>query len=430
MSLRRWFLGLLALSSVSAFVHAAVAPVALKVDVLSFSAYPSMQPVTAVRVHLSGTQESQDLVQTALKGGWDCSKISSYKVSIQGTSGEVAIANLRLEPDPQCTVGVMEPNAILVIKDHNLSSDAKLVVALANLPAGLAAQSVATSFPKPTSAFGLTITPQAAPGEALTTGIKRDVGQLSIALTAPEVFPSLRQATIFINSTDLFSTDATDSKSAFSGILGVKRGLSGRWYTPLSIQENMQGNQNATSMSSVSSLSFGTIAPWAWNKHVLYNDYFQAPSPPELTVNAGYTHRFAQNVTKATPLLAVDDFSLNPYATFTPIYFLSGWCSQLQKKLNVAAPSKSKQYCLGLQTDLGMWYLPLDKTKAGSQRAEGYGDVTVLIPLSDIPFKFLNYLASGSSANSQLLVKYSDDVNASNNYARTKQWTYGFQLIK
>jgi hypothetical protein len=77
-----------------------------------------------------------------------------------------------------------------------------------------------------------------------------------------------------------------------------------------------------------------------------------------------------------------------------------------------------------------MWHLPLDKTKSGSQRAEGYGDISVLIPLSDIPIKLLNYLASGNSANSQLRVKYSDDVNASNNYARTKQWTYGFELIK
>jgi hypothetical protein len=392
------------------------------IDILAYTEYPSMLPVTAIRVHLSSSAGMRDLVDAAIAKGWDCTKISSYTVAIKGSKRKVAIANLRLEPGSTCAVGQVEPNAILVLTDHSLTTKDLLQVSLANLPNPLVATpSRAKAFPKPTNSYALTLTPQAAPGEALTSGAKRTVGQLSVAFTNPQI----------LDSTDLFSTDERDSKSAFSGVFGAKRGLFSSWYTPISLQESLQGNQNATSLSAVTTLAFSSISPWAWNKTILYNGAIKAPSPPEFTINASYTRRITQTVTAATPLLAVNDLSLNPAASFTPIYLLPKACEALQKKLgNTTTPPTSKQYCLGLQTDLGLWYLPSDLTKNGSQRAEGYGDISILIPLSDIPFKSLGYLVTGSTANTQLRIKYSDSVNAANSYARCRQWTYGFEVIK
>jgi len=89
-------------------------------------------------------------------------------------------------------------------------------------------------------------------------------------------------------------------------------------------------------------------------------------------------------------------------------------------------------YCLGLQMDLGTYYLPLDLTPSGSQRVEGYGDVSILIPVSGLTkaFQIFPYLTSGDAAKSQIRIKYGDTVNPANNYARSKQWTYGIEVIK
>ena len=42
--------------------------------------------------------------------------------------------------------------------------------------------------------------------------------------------------------------------------------------------------------------------------------------------------------------------------------------------------------CLGTELDLGLWYLPPDLTASRSQRVDGYGDVPILVPLSDFGF--------------------------------------------
>jgi hypothetical protein len=437
-----WLFGIYAICLRTATAQEAVpsgaAAAAPTINVLSYTEYPSMLPVTAIRVHFG--LAIHDVVDSAIAAKWDCAKTTSYTVAIGGTKTHIAIANLRLEGGAggatACSVGlVAQPDVILVLKDNTLNTNDKLTVSLANLPAGLAAtSSAAVAVPKSLNSVAITITPQAAPGEALTDGAKRDVGQLNIAFTAPEIAPKFALGAVYLNSADTFSTDERDSKSAFAATIGFKRGLTSRWYTPFSVQETMQGNQDATSLSAVTALALSSIMPWSWNRRVLYNGAMQAPNPPEFTLNASYTRRIEQSVTKATPLLAVNDFSLNPSATFTPIYLLPATCTWLQKKLSKAgaAASTSRQYCLALQTDLGMWYLPLDTTKSGSQRAEGYGDISILIPLSDIPFvsKSISNLITGNTSNNQLSIKYSDSVNPANNYARTKQWTYGFAVIK
>jgi hypothetical protein len=153
--------------------------------------------------------------------------------------------------------------------------------------------------------------------------------------------------------------------------------------------------------------------------------------------SSGYTHRINQNITQTTKALPADDYSLNPFASWSSIRF--PWACTLFGGLHITAkktdsdPSKpGTQYCLGAEINLGTYYLPLDLTAEKHQRVEGYGDVSILIPLSGLSFaaKIFPYLTSGDPAKSQIRIKYADSVNAANNYARSKQWTYGIELIK
>lgn len=411
------------------------ASVTLPVDLRSFRQYPSMLPIFAIRVHLAGSTDIYDLVDTAVKAGWSCSSLASYKVTIQGSGRELQISRVQLIPSSlDCSD---KPDVLLIMQRHVAASD-KIIVSLQNLPGGLKAQSNPQKFEAipghPDSnlpnSWAFNLTPQAAPNESLTTGGKRDVGQLSVTIAAPDIAPNVRDVAIYAKSTDLFSTDERDSQSAFSSILGVTRGIFSSWYSPIHFEEDIKGNQVATSLSAVTTMGFSTLAPWYWSRHVLNNRWLDAPNPPEFNVNSEYTRRINQNVRAVNQLLSKNDFDLNPSVTFTPIFLFPAACKWLDNKLNAAAQTSSRQYCLGLDADLGMWYLPLDKTKLGSQRAEGYGDISFLIPLSDIPFKFVANLVSNNSTNSQIRIKYADAVNSANNYARSKEWTLGIEVIK
>ena len=417
------------------------------IDLEAFTEYPSMLPVLQVRVNLNsdgvGNSGIATTVQNAVnaKPSWDCTDKASYDVEDTTSKQRLAIANIRLEGQDHplaCSGGqgiVDQPAVILILKDGRISKSDNITVTLVR-PPGSTVFSAPSAAKKPTditNSIALILTPQAAPGEALTTGLKRDVGQLSLSLTYPSLFNLDHFASVSLKSIDLFSTDERDSKSAFAVTLGATRGLTYRWYIPVSLQETIQGNQIATSLSGTTNANLAFVVPLKWSKNFFYNGYIQLPSPPEVAINGNYTHRLSQIATKANPLLAVDDFSLNPSSTLAPIYLFTSGCTWYQKQVLKFTPTaSSKQYCLALQADGGLWYLPLDLTKAGSERAEGYGDISFLIPLSDIPFKSatITNLVSGSTANTQLRIKYSDTVNAANNYARTRQWTFAFEVIK
>jgi len=152
-----------------------------------------------------------------------------------------------------------------------------------------------------------------------------------------------------------------------------------------------------------------------------------------LTVSAMYIHRFKQLVTAKAPLLPSNDSSINPSMSWSSISLpgtkkLFFW----NKDAGKAVGCSSNPYCLGLQVDLGLWYLPQDLTESKSQRVEGYGDVSVLVPLQMLSFASseLPYFTSSDPAKVQIRIKYADSVNSANNYARTKQWTYGVEVIK
>jgi hypothetical protein len=140
-------------------------------------------------------------------------------------------------------------------------------------------------------------------------------------------------------------------------------------------------------------------------------------------------------------MLSVNDFSLNPSLSWSTISFpftcrLLFWEKTPQappaSANAAAATSTQSSTCLGAELDLGLWFLPLDLTSTGSKRAEGYGDVSILVPLADfsVASKELTYVTAKDPTKFQVRIKYSDAVNAANNYARSKQWTFGIEALK
>jgi hypothetical protein len=455
-TLRLWGALSLAMAAHPAASHAqnaAPKPVVLKVAAESYSRYPSLEPVTAVSVQLTTPAEMYDLMGSLLADPanpkWDCAKSSSYRISVVtklgGTTKTVrseSITSVVLEGNDDqgkrmthCELG--NPPQVQLIFRSDLGSNETVQVSLVGLPDGKTAQSDGTlKFSQRIVSFSAT--PQAAPSQKLTNGKTRDTGQLNVSFSDSDLFSPLKMPfNTYAKSSDLFSTDERDSQSSFSGTLGVQRGLLPRWFAPIHLEETMQGNQTASNLSSLTTLGITTLLPWSWSSGIFYNRFIQAPLPPDVTINNQYTHRINQNVTATTKLLTTDDYSLNPVASWSSIRLpwmctVFGWMHLTTKVDPKDYKTLASQYCLGLQMDLGTYYLPLDLTAAKNQRVEGYGDVSILIPLSGLSgiFKIFPYLTSGDPAKSQIRIKYADAVNPANNYARSKHWTYGIEVIK
>jgi hypothetical protein len=391
-----------------------------------------MEPVTVIEVQLSGT----DITDALQQAGWDCGKTastSSYRVSAipkQGSTRCLPVAFV--DTGLTCKTAAFSPGAVKLHVRAEISTGDQIQVTLPNLKNGVQIQSAKTAAPNNATPVAFTASPQAAPGEALLNGKTRDTGQLSVSFTDSNLDGAL-PVDLYLKSTDLFSTDERDSKSAFSGTFGLQHGLSSTLYSPFHIEAGMQGNQIASNLSGVVAGGITTLAPWSWSQGALNNDVIQVPLPPDITMNAQYTHRFRQDPS-TKKLLAINDFSANPSITWSSIS-LPWMCSGLKWLNKMAKPDDTKtQYsgCLGIEGDAGLWYLPLDHTSKGSQRAEGYGDISILIPLSNLKFieNILPYVSSSDPAKSRIRIKYSDAVNAANNYVRTRTWTYGIELIK
>lgn len=424
---------MLAAQAAPAANTAAAAPAKLVLPIVLYSGatYPSMRPEAMVEVDLNGGGKLTgaalvDEVIAAEAAKWDCKSASSYQVVNQTTKKVVAVANVLPVGRESCDDRPIPAPVLLVLRGH-FDTATSYVVTLTGLPGGATATSAASKFPAATAATAVSILPQAVPGESLTNGTTRDVGQLTFSYG----FPYVGDSPVFINTKNLFSTNERDSKSAFSVTSGVQFGLLRRWYLPVQLSETVQGNQVATSASAVSNLSISGLFPWYWSRTALNNSFIEAPQAPEFAVAGQYTHRIAQLVTAKTPMLAVNDAAINPALTIEPFYLFQGACNKYRKWLKLAAPSTTtKQFCLGYQLDLGTWYLPLDKTKAGSQQVEGYGDASILIPLSNLNFPKVPLVSADSLLNSQIHVEYSDSVNAANNYARSRQWSVGIEVMK
>jgi hypothetical protein len=399
------------------------------------ASYPSMRPIAFIEVTLAAGSDNSnssaltDEIIDAEKDGWNCTSVSSYSVTEQGSTKRVPIsAILPVGKGRSCNDRPI-PAPVLILLNAHVDSTTNYVVSLVGLPNGKTVVSQPQTFPSATT-YNVSIIPQGVPGESLTNGKTRDVGQLSVTYGMPFV----GRSPVFVNTKDLFSTDSKDSNSAFAVTGGVEHGLFRTWYTPVQLSEIIQGNQVATSLSAVSNLSVSGLVPWYWTHKALNNGWIDAGITPEFSLAAQYTHRFAQQVTAKTPLLSEDDASVNPSLTIEPFYLFPDACKTyrgwIKSKVPDSSSSTSRQFCLGLQIDIGTWYLPLDKTKSGSQQVEGYGDVSILIPLSNFNFNGFQIVQKDNLLNSQLRLKYSDSVNQTNNYARSRQWTFGIEIMK
>ena len=429
-------------------------PTNLPVTATSYVQYPSLNPVTAISMHIGtfGTP-IYDIIQKKVHDpNWNCASPEFYKVVVVDSSLKVlrqlnvtAVRPIGNDPNhvryTRCE-GHGHPAIVDLVLGSQVNSGDLLQVFVyddtkqTNLLISSDGKLAVTTSSFPT----FTATPQAAPGEALNNGTTRTVGQLNVAFSDTNLIQN-SAVNLYAKSTDLISTDGKDSKSAVAVTGGIQRGLFSKWYSPFHLEQTLQGNQTAQNLSTVTSLGFASDPPWLWTKHVLNNGFILAPLPPEPSIANEYTHRIYQLVTKKTPMLSVNDYSLNPALSWSTISFpftcrLLFWEKVPPKKLAsadaAAAASTQTSTCLGAELNLGLWYLPLDLTKAGSKRAEGYGDISILIPLSDfsVASKELTYVTAKDPTKFQVRIKYADSVNAANDYARTKQWTFGIEALK
>ena len=434
-------------------------PTDLRVTATSYVQYPSLNPVSAISMHVGdfGTSIYDILQAEATNPNWSCASAAFFQVAVVDKSHKVqrqlnvsAVRLIGYGPDGQrythCEKG--HPAIVDLVLDSAVKSgdliqvfvyeDAKHTKLLISSDGTLTATA--------STQLAFTATPQAAPGESLNNGATRTVGQINFALADTNLIKK-SPVNLYVKSTDLLSTDGKDSKSAFAAMVGIQRGLFNKWYSPWHLEQTLQGNQTAKNLSTVTSLGLNTLPPWHWTKGFLNNSFILAPLPPEPSIAALYTHRINQLVTKKTPLLAVDDFTVNPVFSWSTISFPFTCKLLFWQKAPPAAkgatpkgatPDKKATAttvtptCLGTEMDLGLWYLPLNLTKAGSQRVDGYGDISILVPLSDfsVASKQLTYVTKGDPTKFQVRIKYADSVNAANNYARARQWTFGLEALK
>lgn len=422
----------------------ALKPAPLSVFDNGFTQYPSLEPLSVIDVTFSGAALF-DAIKLGLKDpSWNCTSSKIYVVQEVDKNLKPlhAVNILRVivpldtlhtkKPYANCD-GFGNPGDISMVLDLG-PQFSKLDMMQVSMYADekhtkLIAQSDGKLTLGTGAPFSFTATPQTAPGEALNNGKTRDTGQLSVAIGDTDLFPN-EVANVYAKSTDLFSTDEKDTKSAFSVTFGAQRGLLPKWYTPLSLGETIQGNQIASNLSVVTSLGFTTLVPWSWTKPIFNNNAISAPMPPDVTVANSYTRRIHQLVTAKTPLLSQNDYSLNPSMSWSSIT-LPVSC-KLFAWLNKAPGAGTGPNCIGFAVDLGLWYLPLDLTSAKTQKVEGYGDGSILLPLEGFGFasKIFPYITTNDPTKVQIQIKYTDSVNAANNYARTRGWTYGLQVLK
>ena len=225
---------------------------------------------------------------------------------------------------------------------------------------------------------------------------------------------------------NLFSTNERDAKSAFLGGGGIQYAPPVGWYIPLKVEQQVQGNQVATNLSTVTLLDITASVPWYGVDKVISKSYVvSSPVPPTFKLDTPYTHRINQVVAPKSSPLPADDFAVNPAFAFTGGQLLGERCN----KQNQANPKWFDSICLNWEANAGLYYLPLEDTPKGSQRVEGYWDASLLVPLAKLP-GIPGLKTDVQTTQTQFRVKYGDTVSAANNYTRSKSWSFGVEYVK
>jgi hypothetical protein len=373
----------------------------------------------------------------AVVAGWNCTAPENYLVTVEGSPTPLPVDHIDVSntKDNNCLQAFEDSNhfpklpAVLQVKLTSAGQKlvhGKVTVHIQNLPKGSELQG--------TSKDAISWTPniimlsvQSVLNENLTNKTVAKDGVYQFGVTGSYPLKSYSWGGILLDSKNLFSTNERDAKSAFSGGGGVQVGLSRGWYIPLKFEQQMQGNQVATNLSAVSLLEVSSLVP-GW-KAVIDLDrrtigaVVSAPNDPLFKLDFPYTHRINQLVAAKASPLPENDFAVNPSFTFSNGHLLGDLCNQNTKG------TSGFNLCLNWEADAGLYYLPLENTARGSQRVEGYWDSSLLVPFSKLP-AFAGIKLDPQSQQMQLRIKYGDTVNPANNYARSKKWSFGLELVK
>ena len=372
---------------------------------------------------------------------WDCHNVNNYQVQVTDPIGVKPTVTIKLNrvgtaPDPKCSDAFVPglagraDNVFLwadedQVRWHSISGVVTVTLLHLKDPEGqdmtLASKAGVTKVQWPLNI--ITASAQTVNNETLLDKsiYKKAIYQFPISSNL--VLLGNNRSGLYVDTKDLFSTNERDSKSSFEGGIGYQLGMFNRWAVPAKLEGKILGNQVATNLSSSVSLQVSTNVPWgnflsppkrylpAWNV------------APAFSIALPYTHRFDQVVNTGSKPLPVDDFATNPSLALTT--------ERLFEHLTTAEVTNGTSATFGLywEGDLGLYYLPLQTTSKGSQRAEGYGDASILVPLADfgiIPGVGLDPTTQVNQM--RLRIKYQDTVSATNNYVRTKEWTFGLEL--
>jgi hypothetical protein len=411
-------------------------------------------------------QKFSDILSDNVKRGWNCSDVMNYLVTYDnsapprrdpraaaakaGKTLKIRRVAFRWKSNPGeppwqgCRTLVRQPSAIapfdltiLLYVDENqplwrsIAGNVKVVVL--GLQVNGASVKVESSKPAKVQwkASILTVSAQTVNNETLNdkTVYKKAVYQFPISSTLPLV--TNNRGGVFVETKDLFSTNERDSKSVFMGGTGYQVGLLNRWTVPLRFEQEITGNQVATNLSAVTTTQLSTTLPWrdALTPGITHPETSASDLPafdqsPGVTVGFPYTHRFRQLVASGSKPLPVDDFAINSAIALSHERLIEFGAYKARQSNKV--PSFSTQW----EANLGVYFLPLQTTTTGSRRAEGSGDISILIPISDFQvFPGITLDEQTQVNQMQLRIKWQDTVSATNNYVRTRGWTFGLEVI-
>lgn len=424
----------------------------LSAQVMAGNTYPGYQLVAYVSLSFDPQAPDKDSngaplvyhLANAIGNGWKCSDVQNYDVEAQvgaGPQRRVVLDRVEFPSGAPCQVSppVTLPAAVVYFKERvDLNATYSVTITVDGKTASASGLTFTANPPaqgtQPTGPAVFSFNPQSVLNEPLSDGTYKGVEQFGLAYANPNLGDKGFLEHTYINSNNLFSTNERDTNSSFDFAVGLRQGLTRKWYFPASIEGSAQGNQVATNLSAVVTGAIGSEFPWRWAVHGLNNSYIAIPYSPELNLAATYTHRVNQVVQTGTTPLATDDFAVVPSMAFAHNSILPKVCKWYQAYLiGKGAPKPAagtNQFCLNFEADFGLYYLPRDLTPNGSQRVEGYGDFSFLVPLTDFQLPFVPQALNKQTLTSQFRIKYADAVSAANNYARTKKWSFGVEVIK
>jgi hypothetical protein len=431
--------------------------------------------------HTTSGESVAQILNHSIDHGWNCLHAQNFVVKVNSTpvpikeidnqpvttNGPVPAncSNLFVQPgDPAHAIPDSPKKLELTVYDPHLNGQVNWLL-LQGLNGPLKVEIVgltdASNTPVSLSGTGtinwktsiLTASAQTVNNETLTdkTTYKKTIYQFPVSANLPIARLGGTWGGVFAETKDTFSTNERDSKSAFMGGVGIQVGLMRRWTVPFKVEEQATGNQVATNLAAVTNAQVSTTLPWtAWLTpgattpyptstepgHLAWHDLPAWNNAPTLTIAFPYTHRVNQVVAPGSKALPVEDWAINPAMALTSERLLEIW----HPKDPTSRPNQNPPvyydpwyrvapFTFNWEADWGMYFLPLQKTAKGTDRAEGTGDVSILIPISDfaqIPGLSLDQTSQINQM--QLRIKWQDSVNATNNYVRTKGWTFGLEL--